>query len=411
MLKKKVLSIFLVASIGISLVACTEEIKPEKESETSPASLVASLPQENSTLDKESTGEQATEEEKTSEASTTDENLDLQATDSGVDQVKIIQPEDMDMINIARYAHQRDYMEALYQINPEDELQTGSFHNTNFSEQDIETIKSALPDNYKMSKEGQIISLQGDKGALVFGQNHNFSYSRPNWQGDEYGEHGYKATINILSSSYISSRRVLTVPQNEDLPFLTRSEAKKMAEDFFANIGLGSLILKSLYAVREAETGKPFYYLEFMQCLEGIPLADEPNIPYFPGPDMSGVYNKICCAIDEEGFAYITANKANLEKTHEIISIITKADMIEIVNAQLDSVIDGVGETFKIDSLELLWGSDEARAFGEDAPQDYRLKPYFLVVLRSTGPDPLGGDHGDRFRRWVYDAQTGSRVQ
>lgn len=405
---KKLLSFLLVLTIGVSLVACTEEInKEERTVKTSPNITNTNSSDNSSHIGDESVREQSPNEE-VSDASTT---VPDQATDSIEEIIMITQPSDMDMANIARYAHERDGLDVLYPINPQSNLKAGCFRYIGFSEQDIETIKSSLPDNYQISKDDRFVAMQGEKGDLFFSNGDSFSYSRASWQGDQYGEHGYKATINILGSSYVSYRRVLTAPQNENLSFMPLSDVKQMAENFFASIGLGPLILRSSYAVREAETGKPFYYLEFMQLLEGIPLVDESGIPFFPGVDMSGVYNAICCAIDEEGFAYISASKGDLVEASEAISIISREEMVDIVNKQLDSVIDNAGETFKIDSVELLWGSDEARTFGEDAPQDYRLVPYYLVVLRSTGPDPLGADHGDRFRRWIYDAQTGLKVQ
>lgn len=376
------------------LAACSEEVGQTRPHEASLES--ASEEQKTTTIDVNSPGNGSEYEPSASYRTSLENRAENDVT----------QPSDMQIENIALYAHRRDGNEPLYPIREKIKLKLGSAKYKFFTEAEKEQIIQLLAKgDYQADPENP--SIVNSENGDIFIDGGTFQFSSNRYLGGETGG-GYAETLGILNSSYILFRRVLTASQSEELPFLSRAEARSQAENLFASLGISDIILRAHYSVYEKDSGRPFYYLQFMQELDGVPLADEFGLPYFPELDAGGVFNSLECVIDAEGLAYLSSvfNYELFAKDEEVM-LLSKDEVSQSVDQRLSDTI-GSENKRTIDSIELFWGSDRG-AMGMQDGEEFNLVPYYLLVIRSSGSDHLGAEHGDMFERWIFDAVTGEQ--
>lgn len=320
---------------------------------------------------------------------------------------EITQPSGKEIKDFTMNAHYRDPNQLLYPIKPDEHLMSCSAQFSDLSTVSHKKIFEALsvkfPDEADCSGNGCL--YLGDDGSTAEFSNYGFGFDRGDYVRN------YIATIDMFNMGGLNQRRDMTASQTEELSFMRRAEALEKAEEFFSLFNLNDLILRGFYTVHEPVTGESFYYLKFMQNIQGIPLADDFGIPYFIEQDTTGISSKLKVIIDKHGISQVEiSTPVQVEASNNPVDIIDIKAFKEEVESQISDIINPVSQ-YSIDSLELVWGSDRGIGnAGQGYSESFDLVPYYLVVTRESitnQEDPLS--EGDNFRQWVFDARTGQR--
>lgn len=292
-------------------------------------------------------------------------------------------------------SHERSVNEPLYDAAFPHEVQAVE---AAFSKIDPSRVMDLLPGDFQLMS-GQERIYQNSEGAILGAQNDlsfNYRHPRARKQLD---------TLLLYNAYSLKQRRVKTLSLTGEFAFMTRESATQYSQEFFHALGYENLILRSCYAVYELESGDEFYFIQWMQGLQGVPVLDDDSL-WFVEQDSPGVFSQLECIIDAQGLSYLRASsKLELLEEGNPLPLISRDEALALVKSYMEqALLDKLDR--RIESLELVWSSVSGKFVKDTEP--FALHPYYLAVVREDFREVENSDQTPNFVQYILDASSGA---